>query len=144
MSEFISPDSNLEKEITVLEKRLAEKRAEFNQAAFSKDDLKSAIKERMTERFEPKIAPRVSVSSNTTGGSKTITPIISDGKVSVGKLKSASKDEQLQILVGVALSRSIPEAVDLVEKLESPYLLDELHDLLVDKFYDVLVKRGKI
>lgn len=141
MQEIISSDANLEKEIQVLETRLAEKKAEFNQSDTGKEALRLVVRERMTERFEPKIS-KAPVSQ--TKNDQKITPIIPSGKVSVGKLKLTPKQEQLQVLVGVALAQSIPEAVDLAEKLESPYLMDELHDVLVDKFYEVLIKRGKI
>jgi hypothetical protein len=42
------------------------------------------------------------------------------------------------------MTQSIPEAVALAQESGSPYVLDELHDVLVDKFFEELVKRGKL
>ena len=42
------------------------------------------------------------------------------------------------------MSQSIPESVSLAQEIGNPYILDELHDVLVDKFFEELIKRGKI
>ena len=55
-----------------------------------------------------------------------------------------NQEKQLDILVGIAMTQSIPESVSLAQATDNPYILDELHDVLVDKFYSELVKRGKI
>jgi len=46
-------------------------------------------------------------------------------------------------LVEVALTRTIHEAVKVAESA-TPYLLDELHDHLVDDYYEKLVALRKI
>lgn len=144
MSEIISSGPNLEREIEVLERRLAEKRAELTEKGSSSSDreiLGTVIKERMVEKMPP-VVSKSSVAQPVVN--KKITPIIPHGKVSVQKIKNLPKEQQLEILVGIALSESIPEAVLFVEKLDSPYLLDELHDVLIDKFYETLIKQKKI
>jgi len=144
MPEFISSDSNLEKEIEILSRKLEEKKTELSvqKKPFSERELvKEAIKERMVEKAAvSKVPPSTKPSKKT----KTVVPLIPQGKISPQILRNSPKEKQLGILVGVAFSDSIPEAVLLAEKLKSPYLLDELHDVLVDKFYQELIKRGKI
>ncbi|MBI1974945.1 MAG: hypothetical protein HYS57_01135 [Parcubacteria group bacterium] len=51
---------------------------------------------------------------------------------------------ELQDFVAVAFEKGIPDAVKLVRRTGNAHLLDALHDLLVDRFFEELVKRGKI
>jgi len=48
------------------------------------------------------------------------------------------QEEEIRRLVEVALTKGIREAVKIAQA-ESPYILDELHDHLVDDYYDKLV-----
>ena len=52
-------------------------------------------------------------------------------------------EKQVRELVAIALQRSIQHAVKAAER-ETPYLLDELHDHLVDDYYEKLVALRKI
>jgi len=143
-SEFTYSNSDLENEIEILSRKLEEKKAELaaQKKSFSERELvKEAIKERMVEKVA---IPKTSPSTKKAKKIKTVIPVSPQRKISSQTLKNFPKEKQLDILVGVAFSASIPEAVLLAEKLKSPYLLDELHDVLVDKFYQELIKRGKI
>ena len=136
---------NIEKEIALLEQKLAEKKAILGQPEKfeGKKILRETIKERMAETpiFSDalKITPKISKAKK-----PTPTPLISTGKVSAQELRQLPKEKQLDILVGLAISQSIPEAVVLAQETNNPYILDELHDVLVDKFFEELVKRGKL
>ena len=44
----------------------------------------------------------------------------------------------------MAFDKSVIEAVGVAKSLDSPYLLDEFHDTLVDKLYNKLVEQGKL
>lgn len=145
-TEFMPENSgNVEREIAILEQKLAEKKASLGKVEnFSeKEFVKETIKERMSEApiFS---APQKSVAPAKKSAQTTPTPLVATGKVTVQDLQQLSKEKQLNILVGIAMTQSIPESVSLAQATDNPYILDELHDVLVDKFYSELVKRGKI
>jgi len=143
MAEFIPSSPNIEKEIEVLERRLAEKKAQLSERKepfLEKEVAREVVEERVAEHLAaPAILPAVKKSP-----AKVPPPLVPPTKISLSVLKRTSQEKQLQILLGVALKNSIPQAVVLAEKLDNPYLLDALHDALVDKFYEELLKRGKI
>lgn len=136
---------NVEKEIAILEQKLAEKKASLGKVEnFSeKEFVKETIKERMAETPVFSV-PQKTAASTAKGTKATPTPLVATGKVTAQDLRQLSKEKQLDILVGVAMTQSIPESVSLAQATDNPYILDELHDVLVDKFYSELVKRGKI
>lgn len=57
--------------------------------------------------------------------------------------KKEKREEQVRALVELALTRTIEDAVKVAQSA-SPYLLDELHDHLVDEYYDKLVQLRKV
>ncbi len=57
--------------------------------------------------------------------------------------KEEAREDEIRSLVEDALTRGVGHAVRRAAA-ESPYLLDELHDHLVDDFYDKLVALRKI
>jgi hypothetical protein len=147
MSTELMPESsgNVEKEIAILEQRLAEKKASLGASEnFSqKEVIRETIKERMAEA--PIFSmPQKKTSSASDSKKPTPTPLVATGKVTAQDLGQLSKEKQLDILVGVAMTQSIPESVSLAQATNNPYIIDELHDVLVDKFYSELIKRGKI
>ena len=60
------------------------------------------------------------------------------------KLKDEPKERQIELLIQMAFDKSVIEAVGVAKSLDSPYLLDEFHDTLVDKLYNKLVEQGKL
>jgi len=147
MSTELMPESygNVEKEIAILEQRLAEKKASLGTSEnFSqKEVIRETIKERMAEA--PIFSmPQKKTSPASNSKKPTPTPLVATGKVTAQDLGQLSKEKQLDILVGVAMTQSIPESVSLAQAMNNPYIIDELHDVLVDKFYSELIKRGKI
>ena len=60
------------------------------------------------------------------------------------QIKNQPKERQIQFLIDLALEKGIFEAVHTAKSLESPYLIDELHDALTDNLYHQLVKEGKL
>jgi len=58
--------------------------------------------------------------------------------------KEAKDEERLKALAAVALENSIPQAVLAARKTGSDFLLDKLHDVLVDKYYQELKNKGVI
>jgi polynucleotide 5'-kinase involved in rRNA processing len=60
------------------------------------------------------------------------------------QIKNQPKERQIQFLIDLALEKGISEAVHTAKGLESPYIIDELHDALTDNLYHQLVKEGKL
>ena len=60
------------------------------------------------------------------------------------KKDNSQTEEILQDLVNIAFSSGIESAVAKARKMNDPYILDAFHDLLVDRLYKELVKRGKL
>jgi len=60
------------------------------------------------------------------------------------RIKDQPKERQIQLLIDLALNKGVIEAVEVAKSLDSPYLVDELHDTLVDELYNKLVTEGKL
>ena len=74
-----------------------------------------------------------------------VTPSVSSSQKDddVQKMNEDLK-EDVRLLVEIAMTKSIGEAIRVAQRAGSPYLLDELHDHLVDDYYDKLVSLRKI
>ena len=120
-----------EQEIRALEQRLEEKKRALAEQGSATQPEKEVFREVVREHIQsvaPLQAPPVSHATPT---------------APVGAGKSAAHDDAVQNLVAHALSGSIADAVDKAYR-ESPYLLDALHDRLVDEYYDKLLALRKI
>ncbi|MCX6730053.1 MAG: hypothetical protein NT058_00950 [Candidatus Portnoybacteria bacterium] len=91
-----------------------------------KEILKEAINEKIIE------APPISSSSQQTAQQAVI------------KLKDEPKERQIELLIQMAFNKGVVEAVETAKNLDSPYLLDEFHDALIDHLYNKLVEEGKL
>lgn len=60
------------------------------------------------------------------------------------QLKGANIQHQLFLLANVALTGSVYYAIKIARKIGNAYLLDRLHDMIVNEMYDDLVKKKKI
>jgi hypothetical protein len=60
------------------------------------------------------------------------------------KLKDEPKERQIELLTQMAFDKGVVEAVGVAKNLNNPYLLDEFHDVLVDRLYGKLVEKGKL
>lgn len=60
------------------------------------------------------------------------------------EIKDQPRERQVQYLVNLAIEKGISEAVNVAKGLDNAYLIDELHDALVDSLYNQLVKEGKL
>lgn len=58
-----------------------------------------------------------------------------------GELRGLEESRQLSFLAHVALEEGAEPAVRLAERVGSPYVLDALHDFIVDRLMDVLKRR---
>ncbi|OGZ97061.1 MAG: hypothetical protein A3B34_02985 [Candidatus Sungbacteria bacterium RIFCSPLOWO2_01_FULL_54_21] len=125
-----------EQEIRVLEQRLEEKKRALAEQGGAAQPEKEVFREVVREHIEHSGAD-IADRSFTNHGTADI------AKKSGMSQEAAKHEEELHALVARALSGSIADAVDKAYR-ESPYLLDALHDRLVDEYYDKLVALRKI
>lgn len=127
----------LEAEIGELERRLAEKKSE----AESKG--KEVIPEK--EMFREVVREHINSSRTTPSSQKSQAQgALSPQKQAVPQSKDdEERKEEIRALIELALTKSIQDAVKIAER-ESPYILDELHDHLVDDYYDKLIALRKL
>ena len=50
-------------------------------------------------------------------------------------------DQQIGALVSLTFDKSLKEAILVARELNNPAILDEFHDILVDRYYDMLVEK---
>lgn len=50
----------------------------------------------------------------------------------------------LEELVNIAFNDGIGKAIQMSLKTSNAYLIDQLHDVLINEFYEMLIKQGKI
>lgn len=129
-----------EEEIRELEERLEQKKRQLAEQDTVPRQEKELFREVLREHIEDAgsqplpVLPHAGITHvpTKTGVSAVVTPI--DPK---------EREEALRTLVEVALSKSLKEAIKIAQE-NSPYLLDELHDHLVDEYYEKLVQLKKI
>ena len=121
----------INKEILELEKKLAEKKQELTERKEGEKTEKDIIREIVKEKIQ-----QTAISSP----SAIPQQIAKKAK----EIESEPKERQIQLLVNLAFEKGIVQAVEVAKGLNNPYLLDELHDVLVDEYYNKLVEQGKL
>jgi len=124
---------NTEREILELEQRLAEKRQELVKTKEVDKHDRELIREIIKEKTEIPASPK-------------ITPIAPKKTVikKAQALKGEPKERQIKLLTDLAFDKGVIHATEVARNLDSPYILDEFHDTLVDELYNYLIKQGKL
>jgi hypothetical protein len=65
-------------------------------------------------------------------------PVIRDEAEEIAKFPLA---EQVGALVSLVFEKGLRQAISVAKALKNPAVLDEFHDTLVDRYYDVLIKK---
>jgi hypothetical protein len=60
------------------------------------------------------------------------------------ELKDLNEDRQMKILVDLAFQQGIDKAVQAAKATGQAYLIDKLHDTLVDELHQQLIEKGKL
>lgn len=133
-----------EQEIKELEQKLEEKKRALaeqgNAMPQEKEILREVLREHIREDApaepveKPSIIPQISVSHIPADDAK---------QKPDGQPQKEVREEKLRALVQFALRHTIRRAVEKANA-ESPYVLDELHDRLVDEYYEKLVALRKL
>jgi hypothetical protein len=143
MAQEIIQGGSPEEEIRELERKLEEKKREFATKPEAQPEEKEVFREVLRGHIE---GVRQMPTENTGGGvAPPATHRLTDDlkKKADNVRKEEERERQVRELVEIALTKSIQDAVR-IAKNASPYLLDELHDHLVDDYYDKLVALRKI
>lgn len=121
-------------EIRELERKLEEKKRQLAERGEAIPGEKEVFRQVLREHMRPASPPP--------------TPVPQKGEER-GETRGASpkanapSEEMLGALVELALTGTISDAVRAAEQ-KSPYLLDTLHDRLVDEYYEKLVRARKL
>lgn len=129
-----------EEEIQLLERQLEQKKREFNERGESVPEEKEVFREVLKE-YIGTLKP--SVQAPAYSFPRKAPPQTDDVKKKDDARKKEEREEIVRELIDVALSKNISEAVKIAHA-KNPYFLDELHDHLVDDYYDKLVQLKKI
>lgn len=139
---MLEPLSTREKttteEVAELERLLGEKKkalAAEGRAVEEKEAFKEVFKETHGESFLPQLPPPIPPPP------PALKPAELDQHAE--KLKAKAREEQLSDLVTLALTRGVRAAAE-VARRATPWLMDELHDRLQDKYYEQLVELKKL
>ncbi|MBU2564592.1 hypothetical protein KKA23_03370 [Patescibacteria group bacterium] len=62
----------------------------------------------------------------------------------VQDIQAQPKERQINLLIDFAFEKGIDRAIEVVKRMDNPYLLDEFHDTLVDELYNKLIETGKL
>jgi alanyl-tRNA synthetase len=60
------------------------------------------------------------------------------------EIEKFSRPEQVGALISLALEKGILYAVSVAKNLKNPAILDEFHDVLVDKYFQILIEKRVI
>ena len=142
MAEDAQKEIGPEEEIKELERKLEEKKKEISERGGVEPEEKEVFREVLREHIEearPRRGGGVSLPVPPTKPS----PADDLKKKADDVKKQEEREEQVKALIEVALTKTIAQAVRVAEEA-GPYLLDELHDSLVDDYYDKLIALRKL
>jgi hypothetical protein len=145
------PVNSAEQEILELEKILAAKKAALGggkELSASLSSEASAKGESLAEKEKP--LEQIVGQDQAAGplpvlppSGKSSAPVL-QAKEKAGEFKRYQKNQQLKGLIDIAFQKGISHAVDVVKEMDNPFLMDELHDVLVDELHKELIERGKM
>jgi len=105
----------------------------------NKELLEEIVKERMEKGLET-LPPQIERQPHRLPHSPSPPPSSGEERLE----EEARNEEIVKALASIALEKSIPQAVLTARKTGSDFLLDRLHDVLVDKYYQELKNKGVI
>jgi hypothetical protein len=58
------------------------------------------------------------------------------------EIKKFPSTQQVGALVSLVFDKGLHEAISVAKSLNNPAVLDEFHDILVDRYYQILIEKG--
>lgn len=129
-----------EEEIRVLEERLTRLRKlaeESAPASRERGKMPEGVGARETPTAPPPPPQPIQPPSAQTGDDHLHT-------VKLKELKTYETDKQLTALVELAFEQGLRPTIEIAKRLDEPYLLDALHDALVDELRKQLIEHGRL
>jgi len=109
----------LEKRIELLEARLENEKEQEEKEAIVKQEIRNYLQELQTPKFVSPISVRNEAE----------------------EIAKFPLSQQVSSLISLVLEKGLDEAISIAKALDNPAVLDEFHDVLVDRYYDELVKK---
>jgi len=127
-----------EEEIAELEKKIIEKKK-----AIVEKDVPKEVKEKLEEirQIELEKIKGLKKEEQPRGKVPPVSPPISDD---FKKIKRLDKENQVKTLIKLTFEKNLAYAVKVAKNLDNPYVLDEFHDTLIDKYYKELIEKKKL
>lgn len=137
----INKEMSIKSEIELLERQLKEKRLALEKGSVEKKEAE-ITKENIGENEISNIQAQTSIQAKPafTSDEDKAREISADIK----KIKDLDVSRQVKVLTTLAFEKGILYSIKVARGLNSPYLLDELHDKLVGELHDELIKKGKL
>ena len=133
----ISQEKTPHQEIAELEKLLAEKKKALEFEGKPAEE-KEVFKEAFRETYGEVLAPKTPIAGQQ---SAALPP--DELTRHAEELKTKEREEQLNQLITLAVTKSVAAAAQ-VARQATPWLMDELHDRLQDKYYEHLIAARKL
>lgn len=130
-----------EEEIAELEAKLAQKKQEAIQAGENRPE-KEMISETLREQV--RLAESSSTNENVVATPAATSKTPKTSHQTVQDLDDEGTKQHLEALLTHAFDKGILSAVNEAKKTKNPYLIDKLHDELVDHFYQQLLNSRQI
>jgi hypothetical protein len=73
---------------------------------------------------------------------QTPPPVSSKLRDEAQEIEKFSRPEQVGALISLVFEKGIYYAVSVARNLKNPAILDEFHDVLIDRFYEILTEKG--
>lgn len=135
----------LEEEIRALEEKLAVRKA-GDTGAEEKALFRDVLKEHV-ESAKESVEKQAAAEPTFPAKPVPATPphdYAAQAKSKADDLREEEHRDQVEALVDIALTKGVLEAVRVARHLGNPHLLDDLHDMLVDEYYEKLLAARKI
>lgn len=59
----------------------------------------------------------------------------------VDEIKKFPSNQQVGALISLVFEKGLPEAISVAKNLNNPAIMDEFHDILIDRYYQTLIKK---
>ena len=75
---------------------------------------------------------------------ENVSPTLQTSAPSLSQVQALEPNQKVGHLINLTLEKGLDHSIAIAKQLDDPALVDEFHDILVDNFYNELVKRGVI
>ena len=131
-----------------LEQNLIQKRFQQRKEALQKEHISQSDKEILDEVIRERMNKGLETAPVSLNNTASLNDSSSLQSSLIPPIPQPENDayiqEELKQLVEVAVHKNIKDAVQTARKLGNAYLLDKLHDTLVDTYYNLLKEKGDI